>query len=127
MWLQEWKKDVKALEAEVRAIKLKLRNDWSVSYTPGTYAGTDQFKLLALKFKLTHLYQYRAANRKKLHVDELPVKTWGMVLPDLGKYDELKKKSLVGAFKDVDATVLVSATPQEKPRGFVAALKSLFS
>lgn len=91
MWLKEWKKDVKELETKVRAIKAKLRTDWRVTYK-GVSAADDQFSLVLLKSDLTHLYQYRAANRKKVHA-EAPERYQNYRTPDVSKYDKLKEAS----------------------------------
>lgn len=90
MWLKEWKKDVKELEAKVRELKKKLRNDWRISYPAGTYPGDDQLQLCFLRHDLTHLYQYRAAHRGKVHA-ELPT---CYKKPDTSKYDKLKAQAL---------------------------------
>jgi len=94
MWLKQWKQDVKELEAQVRAIKAKLRTDWRVSYPEprkgDNYPGFDQWDLMVLRSTLTHLYQYRAANRGKVHVQELPKHLFAKA-PDTHKYDKLKE------------------------------------
>ena len=91
MWLKEWKKDVKKLEYQVRLIKLRLRDNWD-KYPHGTVDAPlyDQWELLKLKYQLTHLYTYRAANRGLVHSPLIPVRGYGLVKPDTSKYDQLK-------------------------------------
>lgn len=91
MWLKEWKKDVKELEAKVREVKSRLRTDWRISYGGLIGAASaEQSELCFLRYDLTHLYQYRAANRGKVHVAELPNY---YKKPDTAKYDKLKANS----------------------------------
>lgn len=111
-WIKEWKQDVKVMETQVKEIKSRLRKDWTqypkdlttyfctftkmdktkLKFTPNN----DQWELLILKHKLTHFYQFRAANRNKKHVEALPAGAWGLKThtPDLTKYMKLRDDEL---------------------------------